>query len=64
MEGVHDQEKWKTSVPYLILNIGVALRASRDLLDDPMPFDARRLDEPPIVRHLKVQLSLGGFGNS
>ena len=31
----------KTGMPYLILNVGAALRASRDLLDDPMPFVAR-----------------------
>ena len=36
---------------YLILNAGAALRASRDLLDDPMPFVARPMDTPPMVRH-------------
>ena len=38
-------------MPYLILDAGPALRVSRDLLDDPMPFVARRLDEPSMVRH-------------
>ena len=36
---------------YLILNAGAALRASRGLLDDSMPFVARQLDTPPMVRH-------------
>ena len=36
---------------YLILNAGAALRASRDLLDDSMPFVARPLDTPPMIRH-------------
>ena len=41
----------ETGVAYLILNAGAALRASRDLLDDSMPFVARQLDTPPMVRH-------------
>ena len=38
-------------MPYLILDAGAALWASRDLLDDPISFVTRRLNEPPVVRH-------------
>ena len=41
MAGTHGEERRETGVPYLILNAGAALRASRDLLDDPMSFVAR-----------------------
>ncbi|EMS47426.1 Ribosomal RNA small subunit methyltransferase E [Triticum urartu] len=51
LAGTQGEKKWEAGVPYLILNAGAALRASRDLLDDPMPSVARRLDEPPTVRH-------------
>ena len=51
MVGAHGEERRETDVAYLILNAGAALRASRDLLDDPMPFVARPLDTPPMVRH-------------
>ena len=36
---------------YLSLDVGAALRASHDLLDDPVPFAAGRLDDRPVVRH-------------
>ena len=36
---------------YLSLDVGAALRATLDLLDDPVPFAAGRLDDRPVVRH-------------
>ena len=49
-------------MPYLILDVGAALRVSGDLLDDPMPFVARPLDEPPMVRHcLRPALHVDAF---
>ena len=47
---------------YLILDVGATLRASGDLLDDPMPFVARPLDTPPMVRHrLRPALHVDAF---
>ena len=62
MAGAHGEKKWETGVPYLILNVGAALRASRDLLDDSITFVARRLDEPPMVHHcLRPALHVDAF---
>ena len=62
MAGAHDEEKRETGVPYLILNAGAALRASRDLLDDPMPFVACPLDTPQMVRRrLRPALHVDAF---
>ena len=62
LAGAHGEEKRETGVPYLILNVGAALRVSRDLLDDPMPFVARPLDTPPMVRHrLRAALHVDAF---
>ena len=45
----------------MTLNVGTAFRASRDLLDDPMPFVAGRLDDRPMVRHgLRAALHVDG----
>ena len=60
MAGVHGEERRQTGVASLILNAGAALRASRDLLDDPMPFVARPLDTPPMVR-LRSALHVDAF---
>ena len=47
---------------YLILDASAALRAGRDLLDEPMPFVACHLDEPPMVRHrLRPALHVDAF---
>ena len=46
LAGAHGEERREIGVAYLILNAGVALRASGDLLDDPMSFVARPLIRP------------------
>ena len=43
---MNDEKRRETGVAYLILNVGATLRATGDLLDDPMPFVARPLDTP------------------
>ena len=59
---MNGEKRRETGVAYLILNAGAALRATGDLLDGPMPFVARPLDTPPMVRHrLRAALHVDAF---
>ena len=58
---VHGKERREAGVAYLILDAGAALRASRDLLDDPMPFVARPWIRPMVHHRLGAALHVDAF---